>query len=147
MGKEAKISPAFEPFFSESGPNDKRDAIVIYEAPETKSLPVRGRLRALRQRLDYVKARAAAQRPVQAELFASYQKAGAKQLPGKQQLDVSPIGTSTLPVATVEVTRKTLSALAEQPQVVAILPNQKIHLIKPKEVDYSKLVRQEHKDG
>ena len=147
MSTEAKISPAFEPFLSESGPNDKRDAIVIYKAPETNSLPVRGRLRTLKQRLDYVKARAAAQRPVQAELFASYQKAGAKQLPGKQQLGVSPIGTSTLPVATVEVTRKTLSALAEQPQVVAILPNQKIHLIKPKEVDYSKLVKQEYKDG
>ncbi len=107
MSKEVKISPAFEPFLEDSGPNDKRDAIVIYKTPVTGEPRVRGRLRALKQRLDYVKARATAQRPVQAELFESYQKAGAKRLPGKQQLDVSPIGESTLPGATAEVTRKT----------------------------------------
>src|SRR5262249_27267501 len=42
---------------------------------------------------------------------------------------------------------KTLPELAKQPEVLAILPNQKVHLIKPKEVDYAELVRGEVKDG
>jgi subtilisin family serine protease len=146
MSAETKISPAFEPFLAESGPNDKRDAIVIYQAPEVDSVRVRGRLRSLRQRLREVESRAVAQRPVQEKLFANYQKLGAKQL-GKQQLAVSAVGNSSLPVATVEVTPKTISALAEQPNVLAILPNQKIRLLQPKAVDYSVLARQESKDG
>ncbi len=146
MITETKISPAFEPFLEDSGPNDKRDAIVIYKAPMDDGPRVRGRLREIKRRLDYVKQRAVAQKPVQAELFEGYQKASTKRLPDKRPLDVSPIGANTLPIATVEVTRKTLPALAEQPQVVAILPNQQIHLIKPKEVDYEKLAKQEQKD-
>jgi hypothetical protein len=81
MSGEIKISPAFEPFLAESGPNDKRDAIVIFRAPEIEGQRVRGRLRALKQRLDYIKARAATQKPVQARLFKDYQKASAKSLP------------------------------------------------------------------
>lgn len=147
MTPETKISPAFEPFLARSGPNDKREAIVIYRAPAADAVRVRGRLRALRQRLQYVQSRAATQRPIEERLFASYQKEGAKALPQKQHLAVSPIGTSALPVASVEITPKTLQVLAEQPDVVAILPNQKIHLILPKEVDYETLSRQEDKDG
>jgi subtilisin family serine protease len=94
-----------------------------------------------------VQTRAAAQRPIEEKLFASYQRAGTKTLPQKQQLAVSPIGSSALPVASVEITPKTLPVLAEQPDVVAILPNQKIHLILPKEVEYEALSRQEEKDG
>ncbi len=147
MNAETKISSAFEPFLAESGPNDIRDAIVIYRAPTGEGPRPRGRLRALKQRLDYVKARAAAQEPIQAALFEGYRKAGGKRLRAKQQLAVSAIGTTALPLATVEVTRKTLPALAEQPGVVAILPNQKIHLIQPREVKYEELARQEIKDG
>ncbi len=131
MSVEAKISPAFEPFLAESGPNDKRDAIVIYKAPALEGLPVRGRLRALKKRLDYIKERAAVQRPIEEKLFHSYQKASSGSLPSKQKLAASPIGSSALPVATVEVTRETLPALAEQPNVVAVLPNQRVHLIDP----------------
>lgn len=127
MNTGTKISPAFEPFLSDSGPNDKRDAIVVYQAPTAEGPPVRGRLRALKQRLDYVKARATAQAPVQAKLFETYQKVASRQLPGSQQLAVSTIGANTLPVGWVEVTRKTLPTIAEQPNVVAVLPNQKIH--------------------
>jgi subtilisin family serine protease len=146
MSVEAKISPAFEPFLAESGPNDKRDAIVIYKAPALEGLPVRGRLRALKKRLDYIKERAAAQRPVEEKLFHSYQKASSERLPGKQKLAASPIGSSALPVATVEVTRETLPALAKQPNVVAVLPNQRVHLIEPRDVNYSELARREVKD-
>jgi len=147
MSTATKISPAFEPFLAESGPNDKRDAIVIYRAPESKSLNVRGRLRELKMRLDYVKERAAIQKPVENRVFESYKKVGGKHFQGGKPLAVSTIGSSALPVATVEVTRKTLPALAEQSDVVAVLPNQKIQLIQPKYVDYSKLSRQEVRDG
>ena len=148
MGSETKISPAFEQYLERCGPNDKRDAIVIYRMSEAgeDEPPVRGRIRALKQRLDYVKMRAAAQGPIQEKLVESYQRAGAKHLASDKELRVSTIGANTLPVASAQVTRKTLPALAEQPQVVAILPNQRIHLIKPKEVDYTALGNQETKD-
>ena len=147
MNTRTKISPAFEPFLAESGPNDIRDAIVIHrtEQPETPS--VRGRLRELQMRLDYVKARADAQSSVHAKFFEDYREAGRKHLRGNQQLNTSAVGTSALPVTAVEVTRKMLTELAEQPTVIAVMPNQKIHLIQPKEVDYANLVKQEIKDG
>ena len=148
MNTPSKISPAFEPFLAESGPNDKRDAIVIYNAPPMDAWrpPDRGRLRALKKRLDFVRARSAAQKPVQATIFKEYQEIGSKQMPANQPLGVAPIGASALPVATVEVTRKTLPTLAEQPNVVAILPNQKINLIQPKQIDFFELGKQESKD-
>ncbi|MBC8234072.1 S8 family serine peptidase [bacterium] len=147
MKIETKISPAFEPFLSESGANDKRDAIVVYRAPVVESLPLRGRLRELKRRLDYVKERAAIQRPVEERLIESYQKAGSEILQGKQQLSASTIGSGVLPVKELEVTRKTLPVLAEQSDVVAVLPNQKIQLIQPSKVNYEALTKRESKDG
>jgi len=146
MNIETKISPAFEPFLSESSPNDKRDAIVVYQAPVVESLPVRGRLRELKMRLDYVKERAAIQKPVEERLIESYQKAGSEILQGKQQLSASTIGSGILPIKGLEVTRKTLPVLTEQSDVVAVLPNQKIQLIQPSKVNYEALTKQETKD-
>ena len=51
MNDQTKISPAFEPFLADSGPNDKREAVVIYRAPPAEVPHVRGRLRVLKQRL------------------------------------------------------------------------------------------------
>ena len=147
MGIQTKISKAFEPFLSDSGPNDKRDAIVIYRSPKVDRPRARGRLRTLKRRLDYVKARAAAQQRVEAALFEGYKKAGVARLSRKQDLGVSSIGSASLPVAHVEVTPRTLPALAEQNNVVAVLPNQKIHPIKPAAVDYKALKKKEVKDG
>ena len=147
MSNDPKISPAFEPFLAQSGANERRDAIVIYDAPSSEGPRVRGRIRALKQRLKTVEDRAAAQHSVQRQLFENYRKPSGKALPGKQKLATSSIGANTMPIATVEVTPKTLPALAEQPNVVAILPNQRIHLIRPKEVDFEVLERQEDKAG
>lgn len=147
METKAKVSPAFEPFLADSGPNDKRDAIVIYEAPDTKDLRVRGRLRELKIRLNYIKERAAIQRPIEDKLRQDYQKAGRGHIPDDQRLGLSPIGSSTFPVVTVEVTRRTLQILAEQDDVLAILPNQRIQLIEPKQVYYETLKKQESKTG
>lgn len=147
MSMDSKISPAFEPFLEKSGSNDVREAVVIYHAPKSKRLRVRGRLRELKKRLDCIKERAAIQQDVEKKLFKGYQRVGNKSMSGKRQLEVSTIGSSTLPVATVEITKKTLHTLAQQPNVVAVLPNQKIQLIQPKEVEYSELAGQEVKEG
>lgn len=149
MTIERKISPAFEQFLAESGPHDKRDAIIIYSAPMSEDERQAGRLNALSKRLDYVRARAAAQGPIQAKLMEDYRKVSSKYLSNrvsKRELEMTTIGANTLPIAAVQVTRRTLPVLARQQNVVAILPNQRIHLIKPKEIKYSELGKQEVKD-
>ena len=138
MSDRAKISPAFEPFLAESGPNDKRDAIVVFQTPKVKSVRDRGRSHTLRERLDQIKVE---QQSLQSKVVAEYNAAT------DQNLEMTPVGSGALPVRTVEVTRKSLPALAQQPEVVAILPNQEIQLIQPKQVEFGNLQRQEIKDG
>ncbi|MEL7355906.1 MAG: S8 family serine peptidase [Cyanobacteria bacterium J06560_6] len=146
MNSESKISPAFEPFLADSGENGRRDAIVVYQAPPIEGTHLRGRLRELRRRLDAVKQQAQAQKAIEQKVLTHYQECSQDLGSIKQPLQVSTIGSGTLPIATVEVTRKTLKALAEQPDVVAILPNQRIHLIQTKKVEYSALVQQQQQD-
>lgn len=146
MNADSKISPAFEPFLQDADANDKRDAIVIYKSPAPRTPPVRGRLRKLKRRLDAVKERAASQQPVQAQLFDSYEKAVRKhQTSRTPRLHHERIGQNELPVGFVEVTRKTLPELAALPNVVAVLPDQKVKLIRPKEISYRELEKQEAK--
>ena len=142
----SSISPAFEPFLADSGPQDKREAIVVYRSPASTQPTVRGRMRALRRRLKEIEARASSQHRVQARVLRDYKKAGESRLLRGSDLAVQPMGKG-LPVASVEVTSRTLSALAEDPDVVAVLPNQRIRLIRPKQIDYEDLGRQESKDG
>ena len=60
---------------------------------------------------------------------------------------MSSIGANNLPIAAVEVTYDSLPVLGEQPNVIAILPNQHISLIQPKAVNYDSLEREEVTDG
>lgn len=147
MITNTKISPAFEPFLADSGEDGKRDAIVIYQAPPIEGLHLRGRLRELKRRLDKVKEQATLQKMVEQKVLTHYQEASRDLGYTEQPLKTSTIGAGTLPVATVEVTRRTLEALADQPDVVAILPNQKIHLIQPRRVEYAALLHQEQQDS
>jgi subtilisin family serine protease len=147
MKPQAKVSSAFEPFLAESGPNDKRDAIVIYRPSKKEVFRARGRLRELKKRLDYVKIRARDHNKVQPSLFNKYQQEESARLKEDETLNVSAIGGNILPVTSIEVTRKTLPVLADQPDVLAIMPNQKIHIIEPAAVSYEKLASQEIKDG
>ncbi len=148
---ETKVSPAFAPFLADSGPNDIRDAIVIFRSSEGSSSkgdsPSTGQLRALSARLKEVESRSRYQQEIHQEVLTGYQQAGNKSLPGNQELHFSPIGSNVLPVAAVEVTPRTLPILAEMPEVVAIMPNQRINLIRPKDVEYKDLLRQEERDG
>lgn len=145
MNPDNKISPAFEPFLAEMGQDDKRDAIVIYKAPPFEGLPPRGRLRELKSRMFQVQQRAAIK--VAAEIFEDYHEASHDLGYHDEPLAVSTIGSGALPMATVEVTPKTLEALVEQPNIVAILPNQNIHLIQPRKIDYTELFAEENKDN
>lgn len=110
MSTETKISPAFKPFLTDVDVDDKREAIVIYQAPQIEGLPLRGRLRELKRRLDEVKQQAAIQKVVEEKLFDNYQKTTWDLGYRDRPLAVSSIGYDTLPVATVEVTRKSLPA-------------------------------------
>ncbi len=147
MTPNDKISPVFEPFMADTGTKDKRDAIVIYRAPRPRQAAVRGRLRQLQKRLDAVKTRARTQKSIEARVFKGYRQATVQHLGRRQEMAMAGIGKRALPVAAVEVTRKTLPELARQKDVVAILPNQRIRLIEPKEVDYDALAAQEESDG
>jgi serine protease AprX len=145
---EHKISPAFERFFAEGRPKDQREAIVIYRAPAAKEVTTRGRLRALRSKLHHVQTRAHAQQTVERRLLKDYAKTGrekAGSTTGAAVRAEATIGTA-LPAMTVQVTPGMLPELADRPEVVAIIPNQKIHLIKPKEVDYNALGKAERKN-
>ena len=144
---QKKISPAFDPFLEESGPNDRQDAIVIYRAPISSFRPEQSRLRERQTRLEYVEERAAVQKLVQERLFDSYRAEGTKRCPGEGELRTSAIGASSLPVAAVEITRRTLPALASEPDVVAIMPNQKIRLISPSQVGYADLTKRQVEAG
>jgi subtilisin family serine protease len=143
MSAVAKISPAFEPFLADSKRDEKRDAIVIYRSPRPERSPVTARLRDPQQRLAYLKERAAQQRPVAERVLKNYQEAASSKLSSQQELEASTIGMSTLPVTAVEITRRTLLTLAADPEVVAILPNQRVQLIKPRQVSYDQLSRTE----
>ena len=140
MNHRAKISKAFDAFLSGSGPNDKRDAIVIYRVPQDDSFPP-ARFEATEQRSDYVKLRTTQQQAVRAAVVEAYQKEGPRRLRKKVRLAASSVGSDVLPVSQVEVTRGTLPALAEQHDVVAVLPNQRIYPIQPSRVDLSAAAR------
>src|SRR5262245_25912539 len=87
---ETKISPAFAPFLANSGPDDIREAIVIFRSPdrpaEQQEQTPSGRLRALTERLKEVASRKLSQQAVQREVGANYQQAGGNSAPGKQDL-------------------------------------------------------------
>ena len=146
MSDHVKISSAFDAFVADSGPNDKRDALVIYRAPRDGTLP--SAPKDPTERLKYVKERADRQRTVYVSFSEAYQFEALRRLITKRlELTTSSVGSNVLPVAQVEVTSRTLPALAEQPDVVAILPNQRIYPIEPRVVDYEAASRAESKAG
>jgi subtilisin family serine protease len=100
-------------------------------------------LRVAEARVQYAAEQAVLHKEVESRIFTNYLDAGA----GDEALMMSPIGGSALPAITVEVTQRTLMALARQPDVIAIMPNQKIHLIKPETVSYDELARNEMRHG
>lgn len=148
MSLDRKISPAFKPYLAHSGDHDRRDAIVIYQAPGLDTLQKSDRLGQLnRRQLNVVREQTELQRRVEATLFENYQTRSLDLGHQGQPLRTRTIGAGTLPMANIEVTRTTLAALAADPEVVAVLPNQAIDLLQPKRIDYAELAPQEAEAG
>jgi len=127
----SKISPSFDAFFEDHDPDAKHKALVIYHPPKTRqteALSRRGRLRELSNRLELIKQFAQEQRSLQQTLAANYHAEVST------DFSVSTIGNNTLPVMAIEIDQKTLSVLADQPAVAAIIPNQRIQPIQPTNV-------------
>ncbi len=82
-------------------------------------------------------AQAAAHREVEQRILGSYLDLADAVAP------IEPMSHGALPALTVEVTPETLLSLAQQPDVVAILPNQRIHLIRPQGIQYQELAKHE----
>ncbi len=149
----AIISEAFGPFLAESGPNDRREAIVIYKTPEPARAMRERRKKRMnpRQKRRYLSDLAQIQAPVQLASLRKYRKAGKARLPKSDPRDLE---TSTsgemegaMPFAYVQVTRKTLTALRQSKNIAAVIPNQRIHLLEPREIDYQVLRSQEQAAG
>lgn len=146
----SKISPAFEQYLAKCGPNDVREALVIYDSPLPDTLPD-----ALPDAPDAQRARiaetATANRAVQRELRADYHNQAADLLPhpstARTGKTTKSIGNSVLPVYQAQITQNTLPLLAENPSVVAVLPNQRTHLIRPKQIKYEDLAKSEGESG
>ena len=146
MSDHGKISTAFDAFMADSGANDKRDALVIYRAPRDGTLPPAPKDPT--ERLKYVKERADRQRTVYISFSDSYEFEALRRLVNKRlELTTSSVGFNVLPVAQVEVTSRMLPALAERPDVVAIMPNQRLHPIEPRVVGYKAASTAESKAG
>ena len=149
----AVVSEAFAPFLAESGPNGRREAIVIYNPPGSAMAlrEKRGDRMSLGQKRRFLKALAEVQEPQQAKSLQTYLKAGKSRLPKSDTagLDAGSIGpvAGALPFAHVQVTRRTLAALKAAPDVAAVIPNQAVWPIKPRKVDYSELNRSESNAG
>ncbi|HEX6012919.1 MAG TPA: S8 family serine peptidase [Geminicoccaceae bacterium] len=126
----AKISPAFDPLLASGGPDMRFDAIVLLRAEDELGPAVSRRRHRTshRARLGRVREIARAQAAVQEEIVADYRRAlGASD----EELRAHGLGSGALPLARVEVTPSTIGSLAENPNVLAILPNQRIELIQP----------------
>lgn len=141
MHPEDKISPAFEPYLADSRRRDKHEAVVLYQAPPAKRLRSREELRLAETRVAYAAEQSAVHKEVESRIVDRYLDSG------DDALLPRPIGNSALPVLSVEVTRQTLLTLAKQPDVIAIMPNQRIHLIKPEAIAYDELARGEMRQG
>ena len=146
MSDHGKISTAFDAFMADSGANDKRDALVIYRAPRDGTLPPAPKDPT--ERLKYVKERADRQRTVYISFSDSYEFEALRRLVNKRlELTTSSVGFNVLPVAQVEVTSRMLPALAERPDVVAIMPNQRLHPIEPRVVGYKAPARRSRRQA
>ncbi len=143
----AVLSPSFEPFLAEAEPTNTLEVIVLFRPPTPPSPNPRGRLRDLKERLAEIKKKAKGAQPLVAGLEDHYLRAAVDRQPESKALGLSlrPVAGAKLPVAVATVTRETLPALAEQPNVAAVLPNQPVHVIRPNKVDYGRLTAAEQK--
>jgi len=151
---ETKISPCFD--FSqqedrledraEDRQNIKQQGIVIYQGEEPDRFRKSGRLYERSEHLDMLQNRSQIHQSIQNRIFERYLSRCNRGLKGDNQLNVSSIGNSILPVAKVEVTAETLSELAEIPEVLAVMPDHDFHLIEPVDMPILQIIIEENID-
>jgi serine protease AprX len=144
LNPEDKISPAFEAYLADSNRRDKYEAVVIYQAPQIELSPVNVANGDRTDRVKAARAHADAHHQVANRIHAVVHDL-------HELLDdnfrISRIGGGALPALTVEITPATLYDLAKQPDVIAIMPNQRINLIQPEFIAYEELHRNESRLG
>lgn len=145
---EPKASPALKPFLSEGQPDQRRDAIVILRTPpfeESEQEKIQTRLSDFRRRLLDIEGRSSEK--IRLRVAENYASASRKLSKDKQALGLRRIGRGYLPVASAEITARTLPLLAKNKDVLAILPNQKLFPVEPQHVQYRELLRTEAVKG
>lgn len=151
--KMQKISANFEVQLAGIDSCERRDAIVIYQP--TDSAQAIGRNSGKRMNFDqkrkYLNEFASRQAPMQINSLSTYMKEGKTRLPKNDRRDLvaKSIGqvAGALPFAHVQVTKRTLAALRRADEVLAVIPNQPINLIKPRATDYGTLIHAERSSG
>ena len=144
MSDHVKISSAFDAFVADSSPNEECDALVIFRAPRDGSLPWRSKNPSDRT---HVTARAERERTLYVSVTDASHLDELRRLFKRVELTPSFVGSKLLRAAQVEVTLAKLPELAEHPEVVAIVPNQKLHPIEPRVVDHRAASPDESKAG
>ncbi len=140
-----KISPALAAFRNEADDKDTREALVIYRMSNVANPQrTRGRLRTLQAKLNQVKQAAVVQKTLQNKLFKGF-AAETMRPKDAPTLQTAPVG-DVLPVQWVKLTADKLERLAEQDEVLAILPNARVKLVQPTKTDYAELQRAEMRD-
>lgn len=116
-----KISPSLEELFSRSGANETHDAIVVLKPASPMFAPVRGRLRVLQERLEAIRFRAEQTSKAKEELRHNFD--------GVDTVNPISDSSSSLPVLAIGVSASSVESLADRPDVLAIMPNQRVSLI------------------
>ena len=147
MTARSKISPAFAAYLQEAERDGRMaDAIVLYR-PERPAKPAQtlGRLGALQARLAAVEDLSSGNQAAGRSLLQAYRKD--VRGPRGRHLRTEVVGRGALPVARVEINRDGIEALADRPEVLGVLPNQRIRLVRPKAIDQDKLLPGESQAG
>jgi len=147
MKGEEKLSPVLATILDQSKPNDRHDALAVLRVPRRTPPPPRGRLRLLSERLRAVEELSAENRETCDRVLDRYLEDGSRRTRGRTTPTVWTIGEGSLPVVAVEVTPRTLPDLLKQADVHAVLPNQRVELVQPQQVDYAELATDEKKEG
>jgi subtilisin family serine protease len=126
--------------------DEKVEALVVHRTETRADLSERQGTRVLTKRLKEIRSHIQSQQIVAQKFAANYEATSKRTAKLDMPLRATPVSGGALPVARVEVTSKTVEILEDDPNVLAVMPNQRVNLIEPKEVGYQDLNHQEVKD-
>jgi len=129
---EEKISPSFERILAGKARNEKTPAVVFFHPAGQQPLSAPNLPRD--KRAAFFRTTAQEHMALQAPILRSHVNATKKAAGPSTTVEATPLASSIMPSARVDVTQTTLVQLAQRPEVAVIMPNQRIHLIKPKAV-------------